>query len=115
MFGCCRNWTTNLIFAQFSPAALTAIEFGYFYVFFVFNLIAFFCYWFFYPETKGRTLEAMDELFGDKIVPHAMNDPVAAKEAFANDEKLVQQVEAVQGKKEGVSEGASELGTKTDV
>jgi hypothetical protein len=82
------NWTVNLIFAQFSPAALTSLEFKYFYVFFVFNLIAMLCYWFFYPETKGRSLEQMDQLFGDQLVPHALQDPDAAATAIDKDEKL---------------------------
>ncbi|KAK8081219.1 general substrate transporter [Apiospora hydei] len=72
------NWAVNLIFAQFTPAALAAIGFRYFYVFFALNLVAFLCYWFFYPETKGRTLEQMDELFGDQMVPHALQDETAA-------------------------------------
>lgn len=72
------NWVVNLIFAQFSPAALTKIGFAYFYVFFVLNLVALLCYWFFYPETKGRTLEQMDVLFGDQLVPHALDDPEGA-------------------------------------
>lgn len=75
------NWTVNLIFAQFSPAALTSIEFRYFYVFFVFNIIALLSYIFFFPETKGRTLEQMDELFGDALVPHALQDPEGAMAA----------------------------------
>jgi MFS family permease len=87
------NWAVNLIFAQFTPGALTAIEFKYFYVFFVFNLIAMLCYIFFYPETKGRTLEQMDELFGDQLVPHAMKDPVGAKAAMAKQEVISQEVE----------------------
>lgn len=29
-------------------------------------------------ETKGKTLEQMDELFGDQLVPHALEDPQAA-------------------------------------
>lgn len=88
------NWTVNLIFAQFSPQALTTIEFKYFYVFFCFNLIAFLCYWFFYPETKGKTLEQMDELFGDQLVPHAMQDPAAAEAVMEKDEKLHAEVHA---------------------
>jgi MFS family permease len=72
------NWTLNLIFAQISPNALSAIGFKYFYVFFIFGIIAVVCYIFFYPETKGRTLEQMDELFGDQLVPHALQDPLAA-------------------------------------
>ncbi|KAK8052602.1 hexose carrier protein [Apiospora rasikravindrae] len=75
------NWAVNLIFAQFTPAALATIGFRYFYVFFALNLVAFLCYWLFYPETKGRTLEQMDELFGDQLVPHALQDETAA--AFA--------------------------------
>lgn len=43
------NWTLNLIFAQFTPQALDSIGFRYFYVFFVFNIIAMLCYIFFYP------------------------------------------------------------------
>ncbi|PSN68777.1 general substrate transporter [Corynespora cassiicola Philippines] len=87
------NWTVNLIFAQFSPGALDSIQFAYFYVFFVFNIIAFCCYWFFYPETKGRTLEQMDELFGDQLVPHALQDLAGADAAFRKDDKLVEQLE----------------------
>ncbi|GJC83604.1 high-affinity glucose transporter [Colletotrichum liriopes] len=89
------NWTVNLIFAQISPEALTAIGFRYFYVFFVFNLIGMLCYIFFYPETKGRTLEQMDELFGDQLVPHAMQDSVGAAAAVSKDEKLVEQLDHV--------------------
>lgn len=59
------NWTFNLVFAQFSPQALDDIGFKYFYVFFVFNFIAMLCYIFFYPETKGKTLEEMDLVFMD--------------------------------------------------
>jgi MFS family permease len=72
------NWLVNLIFAQLTPIALTRIEFAYFYVFFAMNIIAFVSYWFFFPETKGRTLEQMDELFGDQLVPHALDDPEGA-------------------------------------
>ncbi|KAJ5407920.1 hypothetical protein N7509_001803 [Penicillium cosmopolitanum] len=73
------NWTFNLVFAQFSPSALTNIGFRYFYVFFVFNIIAMLCYSFFYPETKGKTLEQMDLLFGD------------SNDVPAEDEKMGQQ------------------------
>ncbi|RDW59468.1 hypothetical protein BP6252_12555 [Coleophoma cylindrospora] len=73
------NWTLNLIFAQITPTALANIGFKYFYVFFVFGIIAVVCYILFYPETKGYTLEQMDELFGDQLVPHALKDPLAAE------------------------------------
>ncbi|KAM0324870.1 hypothetical protein ACHAQA_007836 [Verticillium albo-atrum] len=92
------NWTVNLIFAQFTPSALDAIEFRYFYVFFVLNIVAALCYFFFYPETKGRTLEQMDELFDDQLVPHALQDAAAAEAAMAKDDRLVSQVEIQESK-----------------
>ncbi|KAK6343569.1 hypothetical protein TWF730_011159 [Orbilia blumenaviensis] len=87
------NWTLNLIFAQFSPTALQNIGFRYFYVFFVFNVVAVTCYVVFYPETKGKTLEQMDELFGDQLVPHAMKDPEGARIAIEKDPAMVQHIE----------------------
>jgi sugar porter (SP) family MFS transporter len=76
------NWSLNLVFAQISPLALSAVGFKFFYAFFVFNICAVICYIFFFPETKGKTLEQMDELFGDQLVPHAMKDPEAAAEVM---------------------------------
>jgi hypothetical protein len=82
------NWTLNLVFAQISPSALSNIGFKYFYVFFIFGVIATVCYAIFYPETKGRTLEQMDELFGDQLVPHALADPVGADLATGKREMM---------------------------
>ena len=70
-----------MVFAQFSPLALESISFGYFYVFFVLNLVALLCYIFFYPETKGLSLEQIDVAFGDQLVPHALQDPEGARAA----------------------------------
>lgn len=87
------NWSLNLVFAQVSPLALSGISFKYFCVFFVTNLISAVCYVFFYPETKGKTLEQMDELFGDQIVPHALENPEGAD--LAKGRLEVTQVEKV--------------------
>ncbi|KAL1904287.1 hypothetical protein Sste5344_009997 [Sporothrix stenoceras] len=87
------NWVINLIFAQFTPQALSSVGFKYFYLFFVFNLIAGVSYWIFFPETKGRTLEQMDALFGDQLVPHALDDPEGAAAAMAKEARITQHVE----------------------
>jgi hypothetical protein len=86
------NWTLNLVFAQISPVALTAIGFKY-YVFFALGVVATVCYALFYPETKGRTLEQMDELFGDQLVPHALHDPEGAAAAVGKTAVLSEHVE----------------------
>jgi putative flippase GtrA len=77
------NWCLNLLFAQISPIALGQVGFRFFYAFFVFNVVAALCYIFFYPETKGKTLEQMDELFGDQLVPHALEDAEGAERAMS--------------------------------
>jgi hypothetical protein len=87
------NWTVNLVFAQFSPNALDSVGFKYFYLFFALNIIAFVCYFFFYPETRGRTLEQMDEVFGDQVVPHAMRDPEGAAAAMEKERALTDHLE----------------------
>ncbi|KAK2785085.1 hypothetical protein FQN53_007978 [Emmonsiellopsis sp. PD_33] len=61
------NWSLNLVFAQCAPIALENVGFPIFYFFFACNLIAALCYVLFYPETKSKTLEEMNELFGDQI------------------------------------------------
>lgn len=76
------NWALGLIIGQVSPIALSAIGFKYFYVFFVFNILAFFSYLLLFPETKGKTLEQMDELFGDQLVAHPLDDEKAAAEVL---------------------------------
>lgn len=72
------NWSLNLVFAQCAPIALAKLGFKFFYLFFAFNLVAVVCYIFLFPETKGKTLEQMDQLFGDQLVPHALQDPHGA-------------------------------------
>ncbi|KAJ5368665.1 general substrate transporter [Penicillium cataractarum] len=80
------NWALNLLFAQCAPIALSKMGFKFFYFFFAFNAVAAVCYAFLFPETKDKSLEQMDELFGDQIVPHALEDPEGA--AAAMREKL---------------------------
>lgn len=60
------NWSLNLVFAQCSPIALTRIGSEYFYCFVAFNWVAAFVVWFAYPETVGRSLEEVEEVFGGR-------------------------------------------------
>ena len=68
------NWSLNLLFAQCSPLALSRIGYRYFYIFAALNWVGGLLIYLFYPETLGRTLEQLDELFGDQRVAHALKD-----------------------------------------
>ncbi|KIX02028.1 uncharacterized protein Z518_07967 [Rhinocladiella mackenziei CBS 650.93] len=69
------NWSTNLIFAQCSPIALSRMGYRYFYIFMAFNWVAAAVVYFFYPETQGHTLESVNELFGDLKISHSAGSP----------------------------------------
>ncbi|KAH7888933.1 general substrate transporter [Phlebopus sp. FC_14] len=60
------TWMSNFIIGLVSPIMLTQIASGGTYFFFAaFALLSFLTAFFFYPETRGRTLEEMDAAFGD--------------------------------------------------
>ncbi|KAL1383524.1 sugar transporter [Phyllosticta capitalensis] len=58
------NWLSNFIVALITPRMLRSIKFGTFYFFLVFCVILIVWVWFFVPETKGRRIEEMDDIFG---------------------------------------------------
>lgn len=91
------NWATGLVFAQISPIALGQIGFKYFYVFFVFDMIAAGCFAAFYPETKGVTLEQMDAVFGGREVLQDLEEGDGKKIAKLEGDNVVtvQNVEKV--------------------
>jgi MFS family permease len=62
------NWSLNLIFAQCSPIALTSIGYKYFYCFVAFNWVGMVLVWVFYPETAGRSLEEVEEVFTGQLM-----------------------------------------------
>ena len=66
------NWSLNLVFAQCSPIALTSMGSKYFYVFVAFNWAAVVIVWYWYPETVGKTLEEVEQVFLD---PSQVQEP----------------------------------------
>ncbi|KAA8910373.1 hypothetical protein TRICI_004171 [Trichomonascus ciferrii] len=59
------TWMCNFIIGLVSPMMLEKITWGTYVFFAAFGVIAFFFTYFFIPETKGRSLEEMDKVFGD--------------------------------------------------
>jgi sugar porter (SP) family MFS transporter len=65
---CCFMGTgAAILLNQLSPMAFQAIGWKYYSLFIAADIFAGFCFFFFYPETKGKTLEEMAELFGDNV------------------------------------------------
>lgn len=59
------TWMCNFIIGLVTPRMLETMKFGTYLFFGVFAFMAFFFVWFCIPETKGRPLEEMDEVFND--------------------------------------------------
>ncbi|PCD20878.1 hypothetical protein FGRA07_05030 [Fusarium graminearum] len=59
------TWMCNFIIGLVTPDMLSTIGWGTYIFFAAFCLLAFFFTYFFVPETRGKSLEEMDALFGD--------------------------------------------------
>jgi hypothetical protein len=58
---------TIIVLVQITPIALASISWRYFLIFVISSGIYIFIFYFFYPETKGKTLEELEGIFGDKV------------------------------------------------
>jgi len=67
----CANWASNVLISQISPIGMTKLGYKFYILFVCTNAANFFIVWFLFPETKGKTLEEMDAVFGDQAIPHA--------------------------------------------
>ncbi|PIL35409.1 MFS general substrate transporter [Ganoderma sinense ZZ0214-1] len=78
----CANWAFNVLFSQVSNIAIVNISWKYYVVFIVLNAVDFVIMALFFPETKGKTLEQMAEVFGDEVDAHGVLESSAAHEKF---------------------------------
>lgn len=62
--GASSNWMNNFIVGQVTPDMLTHLKYGTYIFFGLFTAMGAAFILFFFPETKGLTLEEMDTLFG---------------------------------------------------
>lgn len=63
------NWAWNFLISFFTPFITSAIDFAYGYVFAGCLVAAVLCVYFFVIEGKGRTLEELDYMYVNKVVP----------------------------------------------
>ncbi|KAI9150734.1 MFS glucose transporter mfs1 [Paramyrothecium foliicola] len=62
----CSNWVNNFIIGLITPPLVQKTGFGAYVFFATFCLLSFVWVWFSVPETNGKTLEEMDEVFNDR-------------------------------------------------
>lgn len=63
------NWTWNFLIAFFTPFITKAIDFRYGYVFAACNILAAAVVYFFVIEGQGRTLEEIDTMYLERVLP----------------------------------------------
>ncbi|KAL2004758.1 hypothetical protein VTN00DRAFT_3286 [Thermoascus crustaceus] len=57
------NWMSNFLIVMITPPAFANLGYRTYIIFAVFNAALVPCVYFFFPETKGRTLEELDVMF----------------------------------------------------
>ncbi|BGO95196.1 high affinity glucose transporter [Rhodotorula toruloides] len=62
-FATASNWIFNFILSMTTPPAFRNIQYRVYFLYGTFNICSFLHFFFMYPETKGRTLEEMEEIF----------------------------------------------------
>ncbi|KAH7028960.1 general substrate transporter [Microdochium trichocladiopsis] len=73
------HWIMNFVIARSVPYMITNISYGTYFLFAAFMTIAIPWVWFFVPETKGLSLEDVDQLFGVPTEPHLFTESKAAE------------------------------------
>ncbi|KAI1798726.1 putative MFS sugar transporter [Daldinia bambusicola] len=84
--GTATQWLFNFVFSQVTPHAINNIGWRTFLMFCIFNWALVVYAWFFIKETKGKSLEEMEALFGssetaidfEKVHEHIRSDKVPA-------------------------------------
>ncbi|KAJ6620013.1 general substrate transporter [Mycena sp. CBHHK59/15] len=68
----CANWACNVLISQVSPIGMSRLKYKFYILFVITNIVNGLIVFFFFPETKGKSLEEMDAVFGDQVIPHAL-------------------------------------------
>ncbi|KAH0830861.1 Sugar transporter STL1 [Fonsecaea pedrosoi] len=67
-------WAFNFLVAEITPVGFATLNYRYFIIYACINLLLILpCVYFFWPETAGKSLEEVDEIF---IQSHSIFDPV---------------------------------------
>ncbi|QKX63227.1 uncharacterized protein TRUGW13939_10396 [Talaromyces rugulosus] len=85
------NVIINIVFNQISPIAFAEVGYKYYSLFICTNLVGAVTVFFFFPETKGKSLEEIGQIFGDDVI---VGDLAQLREKIeAGDVEMMEQVE----------------------
>ncbi|KZT57196.1 MFS sugar transporter [Calocera cornea HHB12733] len=86
-------WASNFMIAELTPVAFGSVSWRYMMVFAICSFTNALTMWAFYPETAGRRLEEMDELFETAPVFVAFNkEAIVIKKGRETEELLTQEI-----------------------
>merc|ERR1712187_597187 len=84
----CSNWLFNFTVVMITPVMIARISWGTYLFFAAWNAIFIPVIWFFYPETSGRSLEAIDLIFAKGYVEKISYVRAAKELPRLSDEEL---------------------------
>ncbi|KAL0932411.1 sugar transporter [Colletotrichum truncatum] len=73
-FAVATKSVTAIILSQITPLAIASVSWRYYSLFIATNLAAAVFYFFFLPETSGKSLEEIAELFGDDLATNRLGE-----------------------------------------
>ncbi|TNY24084.1 general substrate transporter [Rhodotorula diobovata] len=88
-FATATNWVFNFALAYATPPAFRDQQWRTYFIYFAFNIAAAIHIFFMFPETKGRTLEEMEEVFAHNAFTAWRVPPSVGKKTLADLEQCV--------------------------
>ncbi|KAH0832821.1 putative mfs sugar protein [Fonsecaea pedrosoi] len=64
------TFLSTLVYVEAAPTALANIKWKYYIVFICLTFVNIWIFYFWCPETRGKSLEEINALFGDEVVVH---------------------------------------------
>jgi len=89
----CSNWAANVVISQITPLGLQTLGWKLYIFFACTNVVNALTVIFFFPETKGRTLEEMDAVFGDRVPRHELHERIGHHSHHVDEKESVEKID----------------------
>ncbi|CAH2350671.1 sugar transporter Stl1p [[Candida] railenensis] len=105
------NWLFNFLIVQVTPVMVASIHWGTYLFFAILNGLFIPIVYFYYPETKGRSLEELDVIFAKSHVENMAAVQLAKDEPFMEHHEILEAIRELE-LKENAEKGDFERGTE---